>query len=52
MTATKPAEATRPAAATGGGLDRLGTALLVLPAAAWYLILLVLPLAGGASPLY
>ena len=45
MTAITPAEGTRPAAAPGSGRTRLATALLVLPATAWYLILLVLPLA-------
>ena len=45
MTAITPAEATRPVAVPGNGRDRLATALLVLPATAWYLILLVLPLA-------
>jgi len=45
MTAIRPAEGARPAAAPGRGRDRLATALLVLPATAWYVILLVLPLA-------
>ena len=45
MTSATPAEATRPAPTPGRSLDRLATVLLVLPAAAWYLILLVLPLA-------
>ena len=45
MSATTPAEATRSARAAGTGRDRWATALLVLPASAWYLILLVLPLA-------
>ena len=45
MTAITPAEGTRPAAVPGRGRDRLATALLVLPATAWYVILLVLPLA-------
>ena len=45
MTAITPAEGTRPAAVPGSGRTRLATALLVLPATAWYLILLVLPLA-------
>jgi spermidine/putrescine transport system permease protein len=45
MTAITPAEGTRPAAVPGSGRARLATALLVLPATAWYLILLVLPLA-------
>jgi spermidine/putrescine transport system permease protein len=45
MTAITPAEGTRPAAVPGNGRARLATALLVLPATAWYLILLVLPLA-------
>jgi spermidine/putrescine transport system permease protein len=45
MTAITPAGGTRPAAVPGNGRARLATALLVLPATAWYLILLVLPLA-------
>ena len=45
MTAITPAEGTRPAAVPGSGRTRLATALLVLPATAWYVILLVLPLA-------
>lgn len=45
MDATGPAETPRPAATPSRGRDRLVTALLVLPASLWYLILLVLPLA-------
>jgi spermidine/putrescine transport system permease protein len=45
MSATTPAEATRPARAAGTGRDRWATALLVLPASVWYVVLLVLPLA-------
>ena len=45
MTPATPAVATRPAPTPGRGRDRLATALLVLPATAWYVILLVLPLA-------
>ena len=45
MTAITPAERTRPAAVPGSGRAHLATALLVLPATAWYVILLVLPLA-------
>jgi spermidine/putrescine transport system permease protein len=45
MSATTPAEATRPARIAGTGRDRWATALLVLPASVWYVVLLVLPLA-------
>jgi spermidine/putrescine transport system permease protein len=45
MTATTPAETPRPAAAPDTGRERLATTLLVLPAAVWYIVLLVLPLA-------
>ena len=45
MTAMTPAETTRPVAVPGHGRDRLATALLVLPATVWYVMLLVLPLA-------
>ena len=45
MTAHRPTDAARPVDMPGRRRDRLVTALLVLPAAAWYVILLVLPLA-------
>ena len=45
MTATTPADDGRPARAGRSRSGRWLTALLVLPAAAWYLVLLVVPLA-------
>lgn len=45
MTATAPAGTSRPARDERSRLGRWLTALLLLPAAAWYLVLLVIPLA-------
>jgi len=45
MTATAPAEGTPPPAPRGRATSGLLTALLVLPASVWYLVLLIVPLA-------